>query len=377
MKIRYMLLHAYGMGGTIRTVITQANAMAERGHEVEIVSTVRRRDDTQFQIDPRVKMSAIVDQRGGIEPVTFTDRVMRRLRGKAVPEGEFAAHWFTAHVEKAVTEYVAGLDDGILVTTRPGLNLIAARHGRKSVVRVGQEHMNLRTHKEPVRQEIARQYGRLDLVTVLTRTDMHEYQRLAPGVKTRLMPNSVHIGGRRQSHLTNPRVIAAGRLKAQKGFDLLIPAFEQVPHPDWTLDVYGEGSSLPKLLSKISQAERIRFRGRTEKLWDELADSSIYVLSSRFEGLPMVMLEAMAHGLAVVSFDCPTGPGDVIVDNVNGLLVPPKDTVALGEAITRLIEDDTLRKRLGGAALETARNYTADSIMPRWEALFTELLARS
>ncbi len=90
----------------------------------------------------------------------------------------------------------------------------------------------------------------------------------------------------------------------------------------------------------------------------------------------MVMLEAMAHGLAVVSFDCPTGPGDVIVDNVNGLLVPPKDITALAEGITRLIEDDALRKRLGSAALETARNYTADSIMPRWEALFTELLAR-
>ncbi|GIH22903.1 hypothetical protein Aph01nite_12130 [Acrocarpospora phusangensis] len=377
MKIRYLLLHAYGMGGTIRTVIGQANAMVARGHDVEIVSVVRRRDHAQFRIDPRITVSALVDERAGREEVTFKDRVMRRLRGKAVPYGEFAARYFTPHVERAVTTYVAGLDDGVLVTTRPALNLMAARHAGRGVVTVGQEHMNLRTHHEAVRKSIARWYPKLAVVAVLTRTDQRDYERLAPGVRTTHIPNAVAGSGRRRSDLSNPTVIAAGRLRVQKGFDLLIPAFEQIApeHPDWGLDIYGEGQKLQELRKLVTHPRQVRLRGRTARLEEELADASVFVLSSRFEGLPMVMLEAMAHGLAVASFDCPTGPGDVIVDGVNGLLVPPEDVPALGRAISRLAGDSDLRERLGAAALETAGTYAPEVVMPRWEELFTELLA--
>jgi glycosyltransferase involved in cell wall biosynthesis len=376
-KIRYLLLHAYGMGGTIRTVVGQANAMAALGHDVELVSVVRRRDDPQFRIDPRVSLGALVDERAGRTEVTFRDRVMRRLRGKAVPFGEFAARYFTPHVERAVTAYIAGLDDGVLVTTRPALNLMAARHAPRGLVTVGQEHMNLRTHHEAVRKSIARWYPKLHMVAVLTRTDQGDYHRLAPGVRTTHIPNAVSGAGRRRSTLTTPTVIAAGRLRVQKGFDLLIPAFEQIApgHPDWRLDIYGEGQKLQELRRMVTNPGQVRLRGRTARLDEELANASIFALSSRFEGLPMVMLEAMAHGLAVAGFDCPTGPGDVIVDGVNGLLVPPEDVDGLARALARLADDAGLRERLGAAALETARMYSPEVVMPRWEQLFTELLA--
>jgi glycosyltransferase involved in cell wall biosynthesis len=376
-KIRYLLLHAYGMGGTIRTVVGQANAMAALGHDVEIVSVVRRREHAQFRIDPRVVVSALVDERGGRAEVTFKDRVMRRLRGKAVPFGEFAARYFTPQVERAVSAYVAGLDDGVLVTTRPALNLMAARHARRGVVTVGQEHMNLRTHHEAVRKSIARWYPKLAVVAVLTRTDQRDYERIAPGVRTTLIPNAVAGSGRRRSTLSNPTVIAAGRLRAQKGFDLLIPAFEQIApdYPDWRLDIYGEGQKLPELRKLVTHPRQVRLRGRSTRLEEELADASVFALSSRFEGLPMVMLEAMAHGLAVAGFDCPTGPGDVIVDGVNGLLVPAEDVAGLGRAIARLAGDPDLRERLGAGALETARRYSPEVVMPQWEQLFGELLA--
>ncbi|WP_214111048.1 glycosyltransferase family 4 protein [Acrocarpospora catenulata] len=377
MRIRYLLLHAYGMGGTIRTVVAQANAMAERGHDVELVSVVRRRDAAQFRIDPRVRLSALVDERDGRQEITFADRVMRRLRGKAVPYGEFAARYFTPHVEKAVTAYVRGLDGGVLVTTRPALNLMAARHAPRGVVTVGQEHMNLSTHHEAVRRAIARWYPRLAVVAVLTRTDQTDYRKLAPGVRTVHIPNAVSGAGRRRATLTAPTVIAAGRLRTQKGFDLLIPAFEQIApdHPGWRLDIYGEGPKLQALRGSVKLRGQVKLHGRTSRLDEELANASIFALSSRFEGLPMVMLEAMAHGLAVAGFDCPTGPGDVLVDGVNGLLVPPEDVAGLGRAIARLMDDPGLRQRLGEAALETAAQYAPEAIMPRWEELFTELLA--
>ncbi|WP_204015445.1 glycosyltransferase family 4 protein [Sphaerimonospora thailandensis] len=381
MRIRYMLLHAYGMGGTIRTVINQANAMAAFGHDVEIVSVVRRRDEPQFRIDPGVTLTALVDQRDGVRPDTLGRRVWRRVRGKIVPQGEFAAGYFTERVERAVIDYVSSLDGGILITTRPALNLIAARRTPESVVRIAQEHMNLVAYPETVRQEIARHYGRFDAIAVLTGTNQREYQSLLPAARIVRIPNAVDVVDGEHSQQENQVVIAAGRLVPQKGFDLLLRAFAQVAgrHPKWRLCVFGSGprrDQLRGLINEYGLGGRVSMRGRTNRLHDELAKASIYALSSRFEGLPMVMIEAMTHALPIAAFDCPTGPADVLTHEVDGLLVPPKDVDALAAALDRLMADRDLRVRLGAAAAVTARDYGRGAVMPLWENLFTDLSAQ-
>ncbi|MFD0884870.1 glycosyltransferase, partial [Streptosporangium algeriense] len=325
-----MLLHAYGMGGTIRTVINQANAMASAGHEVEIVSVVRRRDAPRFPIDPRVTLTALADQRAGVLQDSLGRKAWRRVRGKVVPAGEFAAAYFTERVERAVADYVSHLRDGVLVTTRPALNLISARRTPRSVVRVAQEHINLATHPETVRRQIARHYGRLDAVATLTGTDRADYQALLPDTPVVRIPNAIHPLDRAPSRQDHRLVVAAGRLVPQKGFDLLVPAFAQVVRhrPDWRLRVYGTGqgkAGLRALVKRHRVGDNVTLMGRSDHLDRELAQASVYALSSRFEGLPMVMIEAMAHALPVVAFDCPTGPRDVLTDEVDGLLVPPGD----------------------------------------------------
>ncbi|MDF5752020.1 glycosyltransferase family 4 protein [Spongiactinospora sp. TRM90649] len=380
LKIRYLLLHAYGMGGTIRTVITQANAMAAAGHDVELVSVVRRRERPQFAIDERVRLWALVDQRAGVQEPTLAARVARRLRGGAVPRGEFAARYFTPAVERATASWIAGLDDGVLVTTRPGLNLLSARYANRDVVRVAQEHMNLSTHRPAVRAAVLRFYDRFDAVVVLTEGDRKEYQEAIPGARVERVPNSVHSLDQPHSDHTGKIVLAAGRLYPQKGFDMLLPAWEEVvrEHPDWQLRIFGTGPKKDRLRAQI---ERLRLynnaflMGRTEHFHDELTRASVFVLSSRFEGLPMVMIEAMSHALPIVSFDCPTGPADVITHGKEGLLVPPKDVQGLAEALKTVIADHGLRERMGARAAKTVTTYAPASVMPRWEALFSELSA--
>ncbi|GAA4512251.1 MULTISPECIES: glycosyltransferase family 4 protein [Nonomuraea] len=378
MKIRYLMLHAYGMGGTIRTVVNQANAMAKAGHDVEIVSVVRRRTKPQFAIHQDVRVSALVDQRQGRQTDSLARKAWRRFRGKIVPRGEFAAEYFTERVEKAAMDYVSSLPDGILVTTRPALNLIAARRAPKNVVRVAQEHMNLTAYPDTIRHEIARHYGSFDAVAVLTRTNQLEYQEILPDTKIVQIPNAVHKVDQVRSTQQNPVVVAAGRLVPQKGFDLLVKAFAEVvaDHPDWRLRIFGNGPREARLRAQIDElgvGDNIALMGRTDRLDDELAAASVYALSSRFEGLPMVMIEAMTHALAIVAFDCPTGPRDVLTDGVDGRLVPPRDVDGLAAALKEVVGDRRRRLEMGAAAAATARGYAPDVVMPMWENLFAEL----
>ncbi|MFI0447635.1 glycosyltransferase family 4 protein [Actinomadura sp. 6N118] len=375
MKITYVLLHAYGMGGTIRTVINQANAMAAAGHEVGLASVVRRRDGSHFTIDPRVEMVDVVDQRA-VRPV----QPAHSEPGVQVPVGEPAKETFTRVVEDTFVEFIQGLDDGILVTTRPGLNLLAARHAPERLVRVAQDHMHLGRYKPGVRAAILEDYPRLDAVVSLTRKDRAEYEQALNGqVRTAHIPNPLHSLSAPRTDHSSKVVVAAGRLTRQKGFDLLIPAFAQVVHrhPDWRLYVYGSGKAegrLRKLIHGHHLYNHVFLMGPTKHLDRELSKSSIYALSSRFEGFPMILLEALNCGLPVASFDCPTGPGEIIVTGENGLLVPHEDGEGLAAALCRLIEDAPLRRRLGEAGRETATRYGPDAIRSRWEALFAELI---
>ncbi|KAB8193126.1 glycosyltransferase [Nonomuraea phyllanthi] len=380
MKIRYLMLHAYGMGGTIRTVVNQANAMAAAGHDVELVSVIRRRETPQFALDPRVRITTLVDQRGGRQPDSIARKAWRRVRGKIVPRGEFAGNQFTERVERAAMEYVAGRRDEILVTTRPALNLIAARRAPGNVVKVAQEHMNLSAYPDTIRRQIARYYGRFDAVTVLTGTNRLEYERLLPTTPIVQIPNAVHKVEQEPSRQVNPIVIAAGRLVPQKGFDLLIEAFAQVApeHPDWRLRIFGTGPRRGELAGLVEQhglGGHVELPGRTDRLDRELTAASVYALSSRFEGLPMVMIEAMTHALPVVAYDCPTGPRDVLTDGVDGVLVPPRDVNALAAALNRVIGDRGLRVRMGQAAAKASKAYAPELVMPLWENLFRTLQA--
>lgn len=378
MKIRYLILTAYGMGGTVRTVLNQATGMAAAGHDTEVVSVLRQRESPHFPIDPRIRLRSLVDEVG--DPPT-TDRRSRR-RPRHIPRGEHGGRTLNRHVEQTIITYLSGLRDGVLVTTRPALNLLAARYVPRTVVRVAQEHMNFATHRRDVQKAITRWYPRLDAVVALTRTDQTDYDRLLPDTRVVRIPNAVRSLDQERSSQHNKIVIAAGRLVAQKGFDLLISAFSRVAaaHPDWQLRIYGGGGrkpSLRQLIEDLHLYNHVYLMGRTERMEKELSKASIVVLSSRFEGLPMVLLEAMSHAIPVVAFDCPTGPGEVVSDGVDGFLVPPEDVDGLADAMLRLIDDPPLRMKIGSAALLTAAAHGPDRVNPQWESLFADLLAEA
>jgi glycosyltransferase involved in cell wall biosynthesis len=177
-------------------------------------------------------------------------------------------------------------------------------------------------------------------------------------------------------------VLAAGRLTPQKGYDMLIPAWRVVARerPDWKLLILGRGQKRENLLRYIGEYGldgKVTIGPASNDLAGEMERASIYALSSRFEGFPLVLLEAMGKGMAPVAFDCPTGPADIIDDHRNGLLVPFKDVDALGNALLEMISDDELRHRCAAAAADAASDYTMEAVGPLWDALIAELRARA
>ncbi|WP_026614503.1 glycosyltransferase family 4 protein [Ensifer aridi] len=167
---------------------------------------------------------------------------------------------------------------------------------------------------------------------------------------------------------------AVGRLTRQKGFDLLLEAFSKVAesHPEWKLVIWGEGDerrSLEALRDALGLQERVEMPGLTQRpgLWIESAD--VFVLSSRYEGWGIVLLEAMAAGLPVVSYECDWGPRVMITHGSDGILVPREDVEALAKALERVMADRDLRERLGARAEASAQRYVPEQILGEWDVL--------
>jgi glycosyltransferase involved in cell wall biosynthesis len=190
----------------------------------------------------------------------------------------------------------------------------------------------------------------------------------------RVIPNPVELTPATMPRRGSARLVAVGRLVHQKGFDLLLQAFAEIApaHPTWTLTIWGEGEQRPALealCASLGLAKQVRLPGLTKHPGQWVEEADIFVLSSRFEGFPNVVTEAMAVGLPVIAFDCPWGTDEIVRNGEDGLLVPLGDVPALAAALRRLIGDPELRRRLGEAGARNVRRFGKDAIVAQWDAL--------
>ena len=212
-------------------------------------------------------------------------------------------------------------------------------------------------------------------IIVLTSDDKECYDRHFKKEHTVLIPNPVVVPEYNYSLLNNKQSIAMGRIQYQKGFDTLVDVYSMVhkKYPDWIVNIYGDGNYRKEISDLISQKGLegvVVLKGRTNDVPTVMKEASFFILSSRFEGFGMVIVEAMCQGLPVVSFDCPTGPSDIVITNYNGILVKNQDKEALAEAIIYMIENPERRKEMGKNAVETAKKYKVTSIARLWYNLF-------
>jgi glycosyltransferase involved in cell wall biosynthesis len=367
-KIR-LLIYIYSMssGGAERVTANLANYWAAKGWDVAIVTLLAQNQDF-YELHPAVKRVVLgLGSDSGNVLVGLWQNICR-----------------TRALRKLLLEMSPDIALGMMT---PANVLLALAAWRLPALRtIGAEHNHPPQKPLGILWETLRSktYGALDAVTTLACEgkiwikDNTNAQKIVtwplPNHEPRINPSLFHKPERRL-------LLAVGRLHNQKGFDWLIQAFSSLAynHPDWDLVILGEGTlrgTLEEQVRKSGLEKRIFLPGRVGNLSEWYESTDLFVMSSRYEGFPMTLLEAMAHGLAVLSFDCDTGPRDIIRHEVDGLLVPPKDIAALSAALDKMMSNDSLRLQFAERAKDVRERFSREKITQHWEHLFSEVLEK-
>ncbi len=248
---------------------------------------------------------------------------------------------------------------------------------------VSWEHFNFHQNPDVPYRKLSRQLAGMFSSAIVTLTDQ-DRQLYEENLKVRrariiTIPNPMGMHEPTVYDSGSKTIVSAGRLTYQKGFDMLVDVAAAVlpQHPDWTWLVLGEGEDHDKI-TELTHAKgldaQLKFPGRTSHLTTYLEKAAFFVMTSRFEGLPMVLLEAKAAQLPLVSFDCETGPREIIENGINGFVVPCFDTASMIEHIDKLIDSPSLRKEFSANSSLGNSKFSPDNIRDQWIELLRTII---
>ena len=355
MKVLYVVNGIRGSGGLERVLLHKASYLCDAyGYAVRILVLNEAPGAPFYPVSPGVEVSHF---HASGSAVAYLRAYRKGLRQAVVQ--------FQPAVVSVCDDGLKGLLVPLLLTrTRPAL--------------VYERHASLELMRSPWQKAVMRPLARLyDRLVLLTQGNVKEWG--VPGAV--VIPNPLPDFKTDTPPRRKPQILCVGSLSHNKGQDLLIEAWARIAarYPDWSVQVYGKGDAAPLLALAAARgiAERIEFHAPVADIAARYRESSLFVLPSRSEGFGMVLLEAMSCGTPCISFDCPSGPGDILSDGKDGVLVPAEDVAALAAAIESLIDNPERREALGQQARITAHTYRIDRIAAHWDQLFTSLVARN
>jgi glycosyltransferase involved in cell wall biosynthesis len=351
-------------GGAARVMMNMANAWANAGHTVTLFSFETGAVPPSYPLDQRVGIVYLnLNRHSPTLAASLANNLerMRKIRHSILAARPDVVISFIDTANVRVVLSLLGSGVPVIVSER-----VHPRH----------EHIG------SLWEVLRRIAYRLAAGLVVQTEDIREHCR---GWSRRIwvVPNPVFPLAATGSApvLPRPAVLAVGRLYPQKAYGLLFEAFTRASagHPEWTLCIAGRGeqqAALERQIQDLGMVGRICLLGQVEDVGGLLAQADVYALSSKYEGFPNALSEALAAGVACVATDCPSGPALLIHDMENGLLVPNHDGAGLAEALERLLSDAGLRQRLGAKAVEVSERFSLERIMGLWDAVVDETLGR-
>lgn len=374
MKILYSIAGTYNSGGMERVLANKANWLVEHGHEVVVVTTDQRGASAYFPMNNRIECYDLA--------INYEENNGKSFLNKLIhyPFKQWKhKRRLTALLKELKPDVVISMfcnDASFIPSIKDGSKKVLEIHfsrfkrlqyGRKGLWKLA-DWWRYKTDAKVV--------SRFDKFVVLTHEDKEYWGNLR---NMCVIPNARTFEVNQPATLEAKKVVAVGRLNHQKGFDRLIDAWSIVDNvvSGWKLQIVGDGELREQLqynIRELGLSNQINI-GRAEKdMVSVYKDASILAMSSRYEGLPMVLLEAQAAGLPIVSFDCKCGPKDVIENGVDGFLVEDGDIEQLAQKLVVLMQDANLRKQMGSAAYAHSERYSEEKIMKQWTDLFDEVM---
>lgn len=378
MKIVYIFDSLANMAGTERVIVDKANFFAEKlGYNVYIITTDQNTHPVVYSLYKTIKHIDL--------GINFYQRYkFNRLKREIT-------YWkLRRKFKNKITNTLISLHPDITICTTiypidflPSISDGSIKIIEAHLAKEYSGNQYLYTKKNLFFKIIARFLSwktehfvkKFDELVVLTQKDANSWAKTKEAT---IIPNSLPFYPKEKSTCKNKQIISAGRLDDQKGYDLLIQAWKIVAekHSEWSLHIYGNGSlknALKETIEKEGLSDSLIIKKPVSDIYNKYIESSIYVMSSRYEGFGMVLIEAMACGVPVVSFDCPNGPSDIVTNGEDGFLVKNGDIEALAEKMCYLIENENKRIEMGEKARENVKRYMPDIIMEKWIDLFNSL----
>jgi glycosyltransferase involved in cell wall biosynthesis len=379
MKLLYCIPALYHAGGMERVLTLKANFLAsQQNYDITIVTTDQQKKPIYFPLDKKIRLIHL--------PIDFDAHYDAPILKKYILHNRKLKK-YKKELTQLVQEYeidvcisLCGKEIEFLYKLPVKCKKIAEMHFSMNF----RKQFLVARHKGFIWEiigtirtnQLKKSVARLDRVVVLTKADQQQWELTHKNIIH--IPNPNPLQNQSVSQLNSKRVITIGKLDAQKGYDRLIEAWSLVKakHPDWRLDIYGVGEWKEMLQNRIIELHlqnQVILHGLTNDVVSKYLESSFYVMSSRYEGFPMVLIEAMSCGLPVVSFDCEYGPGELITNGIDGFLIEQDNIEKLAEAIGVLIDNEKLRIQMGVSAIQKSMLYSVEKIMHQWELLFEHL----
>ncbi len=376
MKIVYCIAGTCHSGGMERVQANKANYLARHGFEVVVVTTDQRGQPPFFPMEEAIRTIDLGINYDDNNGKPFLDKLLRYPAKQARHKARLRAVLMEERPDVTVSMF--NNDAGFIPDINDGSAKLLEIHfskfkrlqyGRKGLWRLA-DWWRSRQDEKTVR--------RFDRFVVLTEEDKGYWGDL-PNIE--VIPNAVCGVGAAAASPESRKVVAVGRYTHQKGFERLVDAWHLLApeFPDWTLDIIGDGEERPLLQERIDCYElvgRVELRRPTKEIGMAYSEASIMAMTSRYEGLPMVLLEAQACGLPIVAFGCKCGPRDIVTDGSDGFIVAEGDVEGLAQRLAQLMADEPLRRRMGAKARESALRFNEDEIMKKWISTFSTLAGK-
>ncbi len=368
-KITFLVLHL-GYGGIETATINTANSLCDK-YDIEIMSFYNLDNNQANKLNSKIRVKYLYN--GNPNKEEFLKSLHNHNIFNTLKEGIKAGQILLKKRFKVI-EYIKNCNSNYIVSTRCEFSTLLSKYGNNNTVKIAQEHRYHNNDKKYI-NTIKNKYNNIDYLFALTKclyNDYKEFLKNNKHTKVELVPNMLYEIPKCNSKLDKKNIITISRLDYGKKNDDIIKSFSKIKESNWKLYIIGDGkefNNLKKLINDLNLNNKVILTGykNKEEINKYMLDSSLFLMASITEGLPMVLLEAMSYGIPCIAYEVPSGVNDIIEDGRNGYIIKNRNEIEYIKRIEEVINDSKLRNKLGTNAKEKSKEFSKEKIVKIWK----------